>query len=523
MLTVYSTQGSPGASTTAMHLAASWASEGREVLLIELDPAGGSMSHNLGIQFTPGSASFVASGLPALSNYLIDHAQDVLFENLHVMPAPASPTGARGIFNTFSDYAEDLRAISENEMAVIIDGGRITADAAASDLTARAAGVLVVCRENSQLSSLEPLKGVLDAGGGAGPKGCAVAVGKSPMEPDEWLETGLTFCGSIEIVSDMATDLSSYMARTKRKSKKWRASLEQVGETMYAYAQPPLSGASHQSHSAEPTATVDAVAAEGAEAAPVPEPAPTQDPAAYGPPPMAAPEAGYGQSHYLPPTPESQPGYGQSHYLPPTVGPGGYGQAPPPVPPEDYPGYGQPVPPPQYPPPHEQAYPPPQYPPPSYEQAPPPYEQAYPPPQYPPPPHEQPQYPPPPHEQPQYPATAYDAAPAPGSPIRTAPAGLRTAPAPGSPIRTAPAGLRTAPAPGSPIRTAPAGLRTAPAPGSPIRTAPAGLRAGPAGSRRAAGHGRASGSSRARVPSDTEHPAHRLVPGLGDKAARLER
>ena len=376
MLTVYSTQGSPGASTTAMHLAASWASDGREVLLIELDPAGGSLSHNLGIQFTPGSASFVASGLPALSNHLIDHAQDVLFENLHVMPAPASPTGARGIFNTFSDYAEDLRAISENEMAVIIDAGRITADAAASDLTTGSSGVVVVCRENSQLSSLEHLKGVLDAAAaGAGPEGCAVTVGKSPMDPDEWLEAGLTFCGSIEIVPDMATDLSSYMARSKRKSKKWRASLEQVGEKLYPHAQPPPSGASHRSLSAEPTATSDTEAADGAqEAAPIPAPDPSQDPAAYGQPPeplhgyappMApTPDPGYGQSHYLPPTPESQSGYGPSHYLPPTVGPGGYGQAPPPLPPEDYSGHGQPAPPPQYPTPYEQAYPPPQYPPP---------------------------------------------------------------------------------------------------------------------------------------------------------------
>ena len=144
MLTVYSTQGSPGASTTAMHLAANWASEGREVLLIEADPAGGSLSHNLGIQFTPGSASFVASGLPILSNHLIDHAQDVLFENLHVMPAPASPTGARGIFNTFAEFSENLRTISENEMAVIIDGGRMTADTAASALTTGATGVVVV-------------------------------------------------------------------------------------------------------------------------------------------------------------------------------------------------------------------------------------------------------------------------------------------------------------------------------------------------------------------------------------------
>ena len=243
MLTVYSIQGSPGASTTAMHLAANWALEGREILLIEADPAGGSLSHNLGIQFTPGSASFVASGLPVQSNHLIDHAQDVLFENLHVMPAPASPTGARGIFNTFADFSEELRTISENEMAVIIDGGRITTDTAASGLTTGAAGVVVVCRNNSQLSSLDHLKDMLAAGlGEGGPQGYAVTVGKSPMSPEEWQEScGLTFCGSIEIVADMATDLSAYLARSKRKSKKWRASLEEVGEKLYPYAQPPVS------------------------------------------------------------------------------------------------------------------------------------------------------------------------------------------------------------------------------------------------------------------------------------------
>ncbi len=525
MLTVYSTQGSPGASTTAMHLAASWASADREVLLIELDPAGGSLSHNLGIQFTPGSASFVASGLPAFSNHLIDHAQDVLFENLHVMPAPASPTGARGIFNTFCEYAEDLRAISEREMAVIIDGGRITADTAASELTTRAAGVVVVCGNNSQLPSLEHLKGVLDTGGsGDGPVGCAVSVGKSPMDPDEWLETcGLTFCGSIEFVSDMATDLSAYMAKGKRKSKKWRASLEQVGEKLYPHAQPPLSGASHRRVAEEPTAAAGTAAAEGAgAAAPVPAPATSQEPAAYDHPPAAPPtepppmapapgegygqshylppaaesqpgygqshhlppaaesqpgygqshhlppaaesqpgygqshylppaaesQPGYGQSHYLPPAAESQPGYGQSHYLPPGGGFGGYGQDPPPLPPEDYSGYGQPAPPPQYPAPHEQAYPPPQYPAP-YEQVPAPYEQAYPPPQYPPPPHEQqqrhhtappheqPQPPAAPHEQPQPPAAPHEQPQAPAVPHQPPAAYEQTPPHPGGQPDTA--------------------------------------------------------------------------------------
>ena len=364
MLTVYSTQGSPGASTTAMHLAAHWASEGREILLIEADPAGGSLSHNLGIQFTPGSASFVGSGLPVQSNHLIDHAQDVLFENLHVMPAPASPTGARGIFDTFADFSEELRTISENEMAVIIDGGRVTADTAASGLTTSAAGVMVVCRNNNQLPSLEHLRDVLAANhGGDGPQGCSVAVGKSPMSPEEWQENcGLTFCGSIEIVPDMATDLSAYLARSKRKSKKWRASLEEVGEKLYPYAKPPVSNRPRRpaAAAAPPDTEVSGDAGQATPAA-----AATFDPAAQDP-------AGYGQAPPMAPAP--QPGHGQSHYLPPTgwaadpqnpSGPG-YGEAPPIPPPEGFPAYGQPAPPPD---------PPAQYPAQPYEQQPGTYEQ----------------------------------------------------------------------------------------------------------------------------------------------------
>ena len=460
MLTVYSTQGSPGASTTAMHLAAHWASAGREILLIEADPAGGSLSHNLGIQFTPGSASFVASGLPILSNHLIDHAQDVLFENLHVMPAPASPTGARGIFNTFADFSEDLRTISENEMAVIIDGGRVTADTAASGLTTSAAGVMVVCRNNNQLPSLEHLRDALAASpGGDGPQGCSVTVGKSPMDPEEWQENcGLTFCGSIEIVADMATDLSAYLARSKRKSKKWRASLEQVGEKLYPYAQPPVSNRPRRPATAAPPDTevssdagqatpaaappdtevssdagqatpaaappdteVSSDAGQGTPAAAPPDTevssdagqatpaAATFDPAAHDPagygqaPPEGFPA--YGQAPPMAPAP--QPGQGQSHYLPPTPeSPPGQGQSHY-LPPTGWAadpqnpggsGYGE-APPegfPAYGQPTQPLYQPPQYPSQPYEQ----------PPQYPSQPYEQPpQYPSQPYEQPpQYPS-----------------------------------------------------------------------------------------------------------------------
>ena len=234
-----------------MHIAAHWASTGREVLLIEADPAGGSMSSTLGIQFTPGSASFIASGLPGLSNHLVDHSQDVLFESLHVMPAPSSPTGARGVFDRISERAEDLRQISEYEMAVIIDGGRITADTINSSLTTLAAGVLVVSRANSDLSSIKSLKPLFGATDdeSSGPVGCAVTVGPNPLSADEWLEQwDLIHCGSMEMAAEAAGDLSVFLARNKRKSRKWRASVELVADKLHKYANPPVSEGQEPSH-----------------------------------------------------------------------------------------------------------------------------------------------------------------------------------------------------------------------------------------------------------------------------------
>ena len=241
MLTVYSTQGSPGASTTAIYMATFWAAEGREVLFVEADPSGGLLSLNLGIQFTPGSASFMASGLPTLGKHLVDHSQDVLFNNLHVMPAPPSPTGARDIAEMFSNRAEELRAISQQDMAVIVDGGRITADAMVSGLTSQASAVVIVARDDAQLTGLEHLKGTLGgthAQGGF--KACAVTIGKSPLNKDEWQsKCGLLLSGSIAMVPDMTGDLAVFLARNKRKFKKWRISLQRVGDALYPYAHPP--------------------------------------------------------------------------------------------------------------------------------------------------------------------------------------------------------------------------------------------------------------------------------------------
>ena len=281
MLTVYSAHGSPGASTTAMYLAAQWASTGTEVLLIEADPGGGSLSQHLGIQFTPGSASLVASGLPVRSGNLIDHSQDVLFNSLHVMPATSSPTGAREIVRWWNERAGELRDISESEMAVIVDAGRVTADSVAADLTAHAAGVLVVARGNSSPSSLEHVGSLLSAEAcGDGVERGVVTIGASPLSAEEWRERcDLAFYGSIMEFAEVAGDLSTFLNRNKRKSKRWRVSLDEVATKVLPFAKP-ASGASRAQRLAP-----------AAEAPPVPqEPPQPPAPAAASPPPAAADE-----------------------------------------------------------------------------------------------------------------------------------------------------------------------------------------------------------------------------------------
>ena len=148
--------------------------------------------------------------------------------------------------------------------------------------------MLVVCRDNSQLSSLEPLRGVFAAGPEHdGPHGLVATVGKSPLDEDEWLQSyGLTFCGAIGVDADMAADIAGHLNRNKRKSKKWRHGLERLGEKLYPCAQPPPSDRSRQPRLAEQPAPLSMEPADDAGPAAV-EPPPAYEPP-YESPPAAA-------------------------------------------------------------------------------------------------------------------------------------------------------------------------------------------------------------------------------------------
>ncbi|MCY3926420.1 MAG: hypothetical protein OXG52_13130 [bacterium] len=343
MLIVHSALGSPGASSTALYLAAQWASAGTEVLLIETDPGGGTLGHHLGIHVTPGLASFVASELPVGGGNLIDHSQDVLLSNLHVMPSASSPSGAREITGWLDEQAEALRDVSASEVAVIIDAGRLSGGAPGANLRSRATGVAVVARGDGDPASLEHVAGLLSAEerGHQAERG-VVTVGDSQLSAEEWRERyGLRFFGSIRMFDEVRCDLSAFLLRKKRKAKSWRLSLEDVARTLLPYTKAPTtSGAALQRLEREaesitepdPAAlTAAADSSDGAVQHPAPAAAspgegPSQQPEevytvpaeawtgpappfAQLPPPFTTPDAGYWQPPPVesPPIPEEAP------------------------------------------------------------------------------------------------------------------------------------------------------------------------------------------------------------------------
>ena len=240
MLTVCSSQGSPGATTLAVYCAAHWASQGREVLLIEADGSAGSIAHKLGLQVAPGTASFLGSELPATAANLIEHAQDVLFNGLHIMPAPTVSAGAASAERRFSAVGEHLRDVSESEMAVVVDAGRLSGHMRDSGLIEAAAAVLVVSQGEEHLAGLEHLGDKLAADASQpGPLGLAVTIGPSALSATDWEERfGLSHVGAIAARFGVVPDLSMMVSRPSRKQRKLRSEIDLIASSLYDYAYP---------------------------------------------------------------------------------------------------------------------------------------------------------------------------------------------------------------------------------------------------------------------------------------------
>ncbi|MCY3926404.1 MAG: hypothetical protein OXG52_13050 [bacterium] len=290
MLTVLSAPGSPGASATALYLAAAWAESGREVLFVEADPAGGTLSHRLGMQFTPGSASFLAADAAFGAADLVEHSQDVLYDTLHVMPSTANPTSAEHTVARFAAHAEALRDVSESGMATVIDGGRATAESLGSPLVLYAAAAVVVTRAGDPqgLDFLQSLGSA--AASGDAPKLRVVTIGESPWTASQWQQNcGLSFSGSIVESPDVQSDLSALAKRNKRRVRRWRQSLDALGATLLAHAAPERGSPRPAQPAVEPpSAAQSAPAAAPAPPTPAPTPPPPTLTVASGPAPSGS-------------------------------------------------------------------------------------------------------------------------------------------------------------------------------------------------------------------------------------------
>jgi MinD-like ATPase involved in chromosome partitioning or flagellar assembly len=144
MLALASVKGSPGATTTALALAAVWP-PGPRVVLAECDPAGGDLSANFGLAKTPGLLSLAAASRRERDEDLLWRHTQALPGGLQVVAGPIGADQARAALTMLAadSFAAIRRASIQPDMLVIADCGRL--DPASPVLAlARAADALVL-------------------------------------------------------------------------------------------------------------------------------------------------------------------------------------------------------------------------------------------------------------------------------------------------------------------------------------------------------------------------------------------
>lgn len=142
-----SQKGSPGASLTALAVAGSWpVREGRQCLLVEADPAGGSIAMRYGLTREPGLltlASAVRHG-SATTDEILEHAQ-VLPGGLKCVVAPEHSSSVDAVFKSAGAALGKIFSAS-TDLDVIVDVGRLSSRSTASVLAGFADTLFMVAR-----------------------------------------------------------------------------------------------------------------------------------------------------------------------------------------------------------------------------------------------------------------------------------------------------------------------------------------------------------------------------------------
>ncbi len=175
-----SAHGSPGVTTTALALAATWP-ENRRCLLVEADPFGGVIGARYGLGDTPGMSSLAAVARGGLDEEAVrGHAQR-LPGGVVVLVGPPSADEAHAVLG---DVAGALAAwcTAEGGIDVIVDCGRIAPASPTLGILATADAAMVLTRPS--VDQLRPAAHRLAGLEASGVKVSLLLVGDRPYGPD---------------------------------------------------------------------------------------------------------------------------------------------------------------------------------------------------------------------------------------------------------------------------------------------------------------------------------------------------
>jgi MinD-like ATPase involved in chromosome partitioning or flagellar assembly len=181
LVALCSAHGSPGVTTTALALAATWP-ENRRCLLVEADLFGGVIGTRYGLGDTPGLSSLAALARGGLDEEAVwSHAQR-LPGGVPMLVGPASADEAHAVLRDVAGVLCDWSA-AHSEVDVIVDCGRIAPGSPTTDVLAKADAAMVLARPS--LDQLRAAAFRVAALEGSGAKVSLLLVGDSPYGPDE--------------------------------------------------------------------------------------------------------------------------------------------------------------------------------------------------------------------------------------------------------------------------------------------------------------------------------------------------
>ena len=181
IVTLVSAHGSPGVTTTALVLAATWP-EPRRPLLVEGDPFGGVIAARYGLTDTPGLSTLAAQSRRGLDAAALEEHVQLLPGGLRVLVGPPSPEEAQAVWR---DVAGPLTewADRQPDVDVIVDRGRLPAGTPMNGPPPSTAPTLVVTRPT--VDQLRPASIRQAALAASGVEASLLLVGDRPYRPEE--------------------------------------------------------------------------------------------------------------------------------------------------------------------------------------------------------------------------------------------------------------------------------------------------------------------------------------------------